>query len=260
MIALTQEKDTVIAMMTVNEVSKLTGVSARTLHYYDTIGLLKPAQMTESGYRLYDDAALERLQSILLFRELQFPLKEIRNILDSPNFDRNKALDQQITLLRMKKEHIENLIDLACGIKVIGVKPLMGDFTAFDTRKIDEYAKQAKESWGDTEAYKEFEEKNKNRSVEEQNEISKKMMTLFAEFGGMKDLSPKDEKVQKQVEKLRDFINKNYYNCTIEILQSLGNAYGGGGSMSENINKVGGAGTAEFAKNAVLEYCTRVKE
>ena len=111
MIALTQERNTAIVMMTVNEVSKLTGVSARTLHYYDTIGLLKPAQMTESGYRLYDDAALERLQSILLFRELQFPLKEIRNILDSPNFDRNKALDQQITLLRMKKEHIENLID-----------------------------------------------------------------------------------------------------------------------------------------------------
>ena len=76
-------------MMTVNEVSKLTGVSIRALQYYDTIGLLPPAGYTEAGYRLYDDTAMERLQQILLFRELEFPLKEIKRILDSPNFDRS---------------------------------------------------------------------------------------------------------------------------------------------------------------------------
>ena len=92
-------------MMTVNEVSKLTGVSIRTLQYYDTIGLLKPIEYTESGYRLYDDTSLERLQQILLFKELEFPLKEIKKIIDAPNFDRNKALEQQIDLLTMKKEN-----------------------------------------------------------------------------------------------------------------------------------------------------------
>ena len=80
-------------MMTVNEVSKLTGVSIRTLQYYDSIGLLKPTEYTESGYRLYDDTSLERLQQILLFKELEFPLKEIKTIIDAPGFDRNKALD-----------------------------------------------------------------------------------------------------------------------------------------------------------------------
>ena len=80
-------------MMTVNEVSKLTGVSIRTLQYYDTIGLLKPIEYTESGYRLYDDTALERLQQILLFKELEFSLKEIKEIVDAPNFDREKALE-----------------------------------------------------------------------------------------------------------------------------------------------------------------------
>lgn len=90
-------------MMTVNEASKLTGVSIRTLQYYDTIGLLPPAGYTEAGYRLYDDTAMERLQQILLFRELEFPLKEIKRILDSPNFDRSKALEQQIELLTMKR-------------------------------------------------------------------------------------------------------------------------------------------------------------
>ena len=74
-------------MKTVKEVSRLTGVSVRTLHHYDAIGLLKPAKVTEAGYRLYDDAALGRLQTILLFRELQFPLKEIREMLDAADFD-----------------------------------------------------------------------------------------------------------------------------------------------------------------------------
>ena len=147
-------------MMTVNDVSKLTGVSVRTLQYYDRIGLLKPSAYTESGYRLYDDTALERLQQILLFKELEFSLKEINRIIDAPDFDRNKALEQQIQLLTMKKEHLENLIDFARGIKLLGVRKM--DFTVFDTNKIDEYAKRAKEQWGKTDAYKEFEEKNRN--------------------------------------------------------------------------------------------------
>ena len=131
-------------MMTVNEVSKLTGVSIRTLQYYDKIGLLHPAKYTEAGYRLYNDAALETLQQILLFRELEFPLKDIKEIISRPDFDRSKALEQQIKLLTLKKEHIENLIDLAKGIKLLGVRKLK--FEAFDTSKIDEYAAQAKAS------------------------------------------------------------------------------------------------------------------
>ena len=145
-------------MMTVNEVSKLTGVSIRTLQYYDKIGLLHPAKYTEAGYRLYNDAALETLQQILLFRELEFPLKDIKEIISRPDFDRSKALEQQIKLLTLKKEHIENLIDLAKGIKLLGVRKLK--FEAFDTSKIDEYAAQAKAYWGKTPAYKEFEEKS----------------------------------------------------------------------------------------------------
>ena len=99
-------------MKTVHEVSELSGVSIRTLQYYDRIGLLSPTDRTEAGYRLYDDAALEKLQQILLFRELEFPLKDIMEIVNRPDFDRSKALEQQIELLKLKKEHIENLMDL----------------------------------------------------------------------------------------------------------------------------------------------------
>lgn len=104
-------------MRTVNEVSKLTGVSVRTLHHYDAIGLLKPTEVTETGYRLYDDTALSRLQNILLFRELQFPLKEIKAILDSSSFDPLEALTQQIELLELQYKHIGKLISFAREIQ-----------------------------------------------------------------------------------------------------------------------------------------------
>ena len=96
-------------MMTIHEVSKLAGVSIRTLQYYDKIDLLHPSGHSDAGYRLYDDTDLERLQHILLFREMEFPLKDIKAILNSPDFDREKALEQQIELLKLKKEHIDNL-------------------------------------------------------------------------------------------------------------------------------------------------------
>ena len=243
-------------MMTVNEVSRISGVSIRTLQYYDSIGLLKPTDHTEAGYRLYDDTALERLQMILLFKELEFPLKEIGKIVDDPKFDKSKALTQQIELLTLKKEHIENLIDLARGIKMIGVKQLM-DFSAFDTKKIDEYAAKAKASWGQTEAYKEFEEKNKGRTAEDNRKITADMMKLFTEFGGMKDLPPESEKVQKQVKRLQDFITEHFYLCTTEYLSYLGKAYGGGGEMNANIDKAGGEGTGEFAMRAIAIFCEK---
>ncbi|MBQ8803144.1 MAG: MerR family transcriptional regulator [Tyzzerella sp.] len=242
-------------MRTVNEVSKLTGVSVRTLHYYDEIDLLKPSATTESGYRLYDDIALERLQHIMLFRELKFSLKDIKQILYASDFDRNRALEQQIELLTLKKEHIENLITFARGIKLMGVKNM--SFDAFDTKKLDEYAAQAKASWGKTEAYKEYEEKTKDRTAKQMNEVAVKMMVLFEEFGQMLHLEPECEEVQNQVKMLQDYITEHFYTCTNEILSSLGKMYAGGGSMTENIDKAGGEGTAEFVTKAIEIYCRR---
>lgn len=241
-------------MKTVHEVSKITGVSVRTLHHYDSIGLLKPTTTSEAGYRLYDDTALERLQHILLFRELQFPLKDIKEILDSPDFDKNRALEQQIELLTLKKEHLENLILFARGIKMLGVR-YMGDFSAFDTRKMDEYAAQAKASWGKTEAYKEFEEKQKGWTKETEKNMEVEVMSLFVEFGKMKDMDPADPKVQAQVKKLQEFFTEHFYNCTLQILSGLGRMYAGGGEFTENIDNVGGKGTAEFTHRAIEIYC-----
>lgn len=243
-------------MMIVNEVSRLTGVSIRTLQYYDKIGLLPPADYTEVGYRLYDDGTLQKLQIILLFRELEFPLKDIRRIIESPVFDREKALEQQIHILELKKEHIENLIDLARGVKKSGVKD-MTDFTAFDTAKIDDYIAKAREYWGDTAAFKEFEEKNADRTSEENAGINTELMKIFAQFGGMKDMDPASPKVQKQVKKLQDYITDKFYKCTNTILSSLGHAYSAEGEMNRNIDKAGGKGTGEFVDKAIQIYCSK---
>ncbi len=240
-------------MMTVHEVSKVTGVSIRTLQYYDKIGLLHPAEYTGSGYRLYDDAALEKLQQILLFRELEFPLKDIKEIVARPDFDKAKALEQQIELLTLKKEHIENLITLAREIKRIGVKAL--DFTAFDTSRIDEYFAQAKASWGHTPEYKEFEEKDKNRTPEDHQDLTNQMMSIFSEFGLIKDTAPNSDEAQELVKKLQEFITEHFYTCSNKILAGLGKMYAAGGDFTRNINEIAGEGAAEFASAAIEAYC-----
>lgn len=240
-------------MMTVNEVAKLTGVSIRTLQYYDSIGLLPPTDYSEAGYRLYDDTAMERLQQILLFRELEFPLKEIKMIVDAPDFDRDKALEQQIELLTMKKEHLENLITFARKVKTTGVNKM--DLNVFDTTKMDEYAKKAKEQWGQTKEYKEYEEKTSSQSLDSQKKEWQDLMLIFVEFGKMKDKEPDSEEVQLEVKKLQEYISEHFYKCTKEILKGLGAMYASGGEFTENIDKAAGVGTAVFAAKAIEIYC-----
>ena len=239
-------------MKTVNEVSKLTGVSIRALQYYDKIGLLKPTEYTGAGYRLYDDAALERLQQILLFRELEFPLKDIKEIITGSGFDKRKALKQQIELLTLKKEHIENLIAMCRGLKTRGVKKM--DFAAFDSSKIDEYTKRAKEQWGKTPEFKEFEEKTKDRTKSEEQSIMADFMKIFEAFGALKEKDPASIEAQELVQKLHSFITEHFYKCTDEILSGLGKMYAGGGEFTENIDKAGGKGTAEFTDKAIQKY------
>ena len=244
-------------MMTVNEVSRLTGVSIRTLHYYDQIGLLPAAGHTDSGYRLYDDAALERLQQILLFRELEFPLKDIRRILENSAFDREKALEQQIELLTLKKQHIEALIALAEKTRTTGGTVM--DFTAFDTKKIKEYAAQAKQQWGATPEYKEYEEKTAHKTEKEVSDMSGQLMEIIAAFGKMQSMDPAAPAVQAQVKKLQEFITAHYYTCSNTILNQLGQLYAAGGEFTQNINAAGGPGTAEFAQRAIEVYCRAAK-
>ena len=240
-------------MKTVNEVSRMTGCSIRTLHHYDAIGLLKPTQITDAGYRLYDGDAIEKLFLILLFKEIGFPLKDIQSILTAPDFDRNRVLDQQIDLLQQKVTYLQNRIQLAQGIQLVGIKHM--NIKEFNMKKIDDYTAQAKTLYGKTEAYREFEKKSAGRSKDQENALGNQVMDFFVRLGSMKHLDPGCDEVQRWVKELQAFFTEHYYTCTNQILRSLAESYAGGGSMNENIDKAGGSGTGAFALEAIRIYC-----
>ncbi len=240
-------------MRTVKEVSRITGVSVRTLHHYDAIGLLPPTRVTEAGYRLYDESSLERLHTILLFRELQFPLKEIKAILDSPGFDPMDALAQQIGLLELQRKHLDRLISHARQILKTGVMEM--NFSAFDTAEMDKYAAQAKEKWGQTDTYREFAQRTAGQTKQKLQSTGEALMDIFRQFGAIRHLSPASEEAQTLTATLQGFITEHYYTCTKQILRNLGQMYIAGDSMTENIDKAGGAGTAEFVHQAIEILC-----
>ena len=238
-------------MKTVKEVSRLTGVSVRTLHHYDAIGLLKPAKVTEAGYRLYDDAALGRLQTILLFRELEFPLREIKEMLAAESFDPMAALTDQIRLLELRREKLDRLIDHARNIQKTGVMNM--DFKAYDSKKLDAYAQEAKKRWGHTEAWRESESRGKTR--EQECSDADGLMDIFRRLGQYREGSPAAPEAQALIAELQRYISDHYYNCTNQILMGLGQMYAAGDEMNENIDRAGGAGTGDFARRAIEAYC-----
>ncbi len=240
-------------MKTVKEVSALTGVSVRTLHHYDAIGLLKPAKVTQAGYRLYDERALAKLQTILLFRELEFPLKEIRRMLDAADFDPLAALEDQIRLLELRREQLDRLIGHARKIQKTGVFPM--DFKAYDSTKLDGYAAEAKARWGRTDAWRESQEKARDKTRAELTSEADGLMDIFRRLGQLRTGSPDSPEAQALVEELRSYICDHYYNCTTQILRGLGQMYIAGDEMTENIDRAGGPGTARFAHEAIEVYC-----
>lgn len=245
-------------LMSVHEVAKLTGITVRTLHYYDEIGLLKPTKVTEAGYRMYDDTALSRLQNILLFRELEFPLKEIKTILNSPEFDSSEVIAQQIELLELQYKHIEKLITFAREIQKKGVKAM--NFEVFDKSEIEKYEAEIKAKWGNTKAYQEYRQKDIARNGDNYSKIATELLAMFSALGELKHLSPNAGEVQNKIAALQKFITDHYYVCTHEILSGLGEMYVCDERFRNNIDKAGGVGTADFVRQAIAVYCSKKQE
>lgn len=242
-------------MKTVSEISKLFGISVRTLHYYDSIGLLKPTKLTESGYRLYDEQAIIRLQNILIFREIEIPLKEIKEILEKEHLNFEEIMTAQIKLLQMKKEKIEKLIAFALDIKEKGEMEMNTEI--FNVEEMEQYKNEVIKKWGSTSEYKEYEQKMKGKTEKEQQETMQKLMYFFHELGEWKENLPEDSKVQKKIQELQQFITDHFYTCTNEILYGLGQMYVQDERMKHNIDKAGGDGTAQFVQKAITIYCKK---
>lgn len=242
-------------MRTVKDVSKLTGVSVRTLHYYDAIGLLTPTKVTDAGYRMYDDTALSRLQSILLFRELQFPLKEIKEFLDSPDFNQEETIAQQIKLLELQYKHIGELISFAREIQAKGVKTM--NFEVFDINEIEQYKAEVKSKWGNSKAYQEYEQRVVSHSEHNDSKFVNEIMSLFTDLGAMKQLPPTDKAVQEKIAALQAYINENFYTCSNDILKELSEMYVCDDRFKKSIDRFGGEGTAKFVREAIFVYCEK---
>lgn len=241
----------------ISEIAKLTGVSVRTLHYYDEIKLLSPAHISETGYRYYNEKNLETLQQILFFRELDFPLKEMIQIMHSPNYNKEEALMKQKELLILKQERLERLIVLIDdNLKGDGKM----DFNKFDQSEIDnmkaEYAKEAKERWGGTDAYNESIRKTEKYNKEDWSRIMSEMDELIEKFAQNKNQEPGESKVQELVKEWKGLITRYYYECTDEILSGLGEMYKADERFKKNMDRHG-IGTADFMRDAIAFYCQK---
>jgi len=242
----------------IKEFAELTGVSVRTLHYYDEIGLLKPCYVDEqNGYRFYDETSLERMQEILFYRELDFPLKSIAEILASPNYDKRKALAEQKRLLTLKKDRLERLIAALEQAEKGEITMSAFDNSEYETAR-QQYEDEAKQRWGGTDAYKESQAKTAGYSKDKWNDVLAGMNDVFAEFTECKECgeSADSDAAQQLVKKLQDYITANFYHCTDEILAGLGQMYVCDERFKKNIDK-NGEGTAEFVSETIRIYCKK---
>lgn len=235
--------------MQIKEFAQQIGVSVRTLHYYDEIGLLKPSEVdAQNGYRFYDERSLERMQEILFYRELDFSLKTIAQILSSPDYDKQQALTWQRKLLFAKKERLERLIDALDSLEKGEV--FMKPNNEYEDLK-NKYAEEVRQRWGSTDAYKESQQRNTDFS-----QAASLLDAVFEEFAELdrSGTSPDDEAAKIQVEKLQRCITDNFYTCTNEILAGLGQMYAADVRFKNNIDKHG-EGTAEFVSQCIKSYC-----
>ena len=241
--------------LSIGSLSRLSGVSIRALHHYDQIGLLQPSEVAASGYRYYDDAAIERLWQILFYRELDFPLGDIVEILSSPAFDKNRALKEHLSLLTQKRDRLDRLIDLVSNA-MKGETNM--EFKEFDTSEIDalreQYAEEAKARWGNTEAYRESAKRAAKWTEADKKRLEAQSGEIFSGFAALVGTDPADTRVQALVTRWKAFISESYYSCTNEILAGLGQMYVADERFTKNIDQYG-AGTAKLMSDAIAIYC-----
>ena len=233
--------------MQITEFAELTGVSVRTLHYYDEISLLKPSEVdAQTGYRFYDEKSLERMQEILFYRELDFSLKTIRQIISSPDYDKQQALSRQRKLLLAKKERLERLIDALDGLGK-GEDLMKNEYEDLK----NQYAEEVKQRWGNTAAYKEFEQRHTDY-----NKAAVLLDAVFEEFAELNrsGISPDSEPAKIMVEKLQQCITDNFYTCTDYIPKGFGQMYVTDDRFRKKIGRHG-EGTAEFVSGCIKSYC-----
>lgn len=282
-------------MKTVKEVSQLTGISVRTLHYYDEIGLFKPTDVTEAGYRLYDDKAIDKLGQILVFRELDLPLADIKLIMDNPDLDHNSVLAKQREMLHLKKQRLERIIANLDGM-------LKGDhemnFTVFDEAELQAMFSDMLQNMNESQKqifidhYGSIEAWEQHMIEGASDERVQKNYAKVVEWYGSKDAvkeslknSPKSEiftayqkrigDIQKKLADMKDidvnsfavrqligeydFVAKQFYQVkdAKPLLMDIAREYRENEELAKGIDSVYGSGAAKYMGDAIEAFYTR---
>ncbi|REB05584.1 MerR family transcriptional regulator [Sporosarcina sp. BI001-red] len=239
--------------MKVKEVAALSGVSVRTLHHYDELGLLIPAKTSEAGYRVYSDENLAELQQILFYRALGFSLKQIKEILTNPSFNRLEALVSQQQMLHQKRCQLDDMIrTIEQTIKEgkgEGTMTREERFKGFDFN-LNPYEQEARDRWGD-EVVDETSKKLQQFGGKQQ----EKMNMIYRRLADVRHLQPDSEEAQKAIGKWFQFLN-TIGTYSLEAFAGLGEMYVADERFTTNIDQFGG-GLASFMRNAMKEFARR---
>ncbi|UXR77809.1 MULTISPECIES: MerR family transcriptional regulator [unclassified Staphylococcus] len=246
--------------MTVKEVANLVGISIRTLHHYNKIGLLIPEEITDAGYRLYSEQNLKTLQQILFFKEIGFTLKEIKNILSNPSFDRYEALILQRKMLVEKRHHIDNMIETVDKTieHMIGGSQMTNKERFYGLNmQFNPYEEEARRRWGD-EAVNETNAKLSSMSKDKQQDVSEKWDMIFMQLASLRNQSPESPKVQKVIKEWYRFLNNNFRHYSLEAFQGLSQLYIQDERFTNNIDQYG-EGLAHFMSEAMTIFTQKSK-
>lgn len=244
--------------MKVKEVAELVGVSVRTLHYYDKIGLLKPSETTEAGYRLYSQKNIELLQQILFFRALDFPLKEIKKIIHSPSFDQKEALKLQRKMLLEKRDHYDQMIQTIDKT----IKHMMGEIKMTNEERFkgvnfkhNPYEEEARKLWGD-EAVDQSNAKLNNLSDKERKVLAEKWEGIFTKLASLRHHDPKSKEAQDGIKEWFEFLNSSVHHYSPGAFAVLGELYVQDERFTKNIDQYG-EGLAKFMSEAMKTFAER---
>lgn len=246
----------------VGEVARLTGVTVRTLHHYDEIGLLSPSGRTAAGYRQYSEADLERLQQILTYRELGFPLEEIAEIVADPRADALTHLRRQHALLVGRMERLRKMIDAVefmMEAQQMGIQLTPQErFEVFGDFDPDQYAEEAEQRWGGSEAYRESQRRAATYTKDDWVRIKAETEELYRKFAeAMRAGAPADsEQAMDLAEAHRQQISQWFYDCSYEIHRGLGEMYVTDERFTRNIDQYA-PGLAAYLREAILANAAR---
>jgi MerR family transcriptional regulator, thiopeptide resistance regulator len=246
-------------MYTVKQLAKKAGVTVRTLHYYDEIGVLKPSFMKENGYRYYEEKELQKLQQILFFRELEFPLDDIIQMMNTPEYHTLEALADQRKLLEMKRRRLDGLLNtIDQTMRKLKEGEMMSSedlFASFTNSQIEQYKEEVQAKWGKTHAYKQSVERTKQWTKKDFERIKEEGQAITLSLSKLVDQGAASAEVQGHIERHFQHINQ-FYDCSYEMYRNLGNMYSEDQRFAENYNKVA-PHLAEFMRDAIMYFCSQ---